>query len=335
MFNLEDAYTNITLDDIFSKVSEYELWKCYCSNFETLEKPFRSEFYNDNNPDCWLFKADNNKIKYKDFGTGECYSIIEYIQRKYNCNFKECITIMANDFKLAKSKIAINYETKLLNFEENIPRSKVRINILSQPFNFTDFTYWNKYKIPLTLLQEYNIYSCKNVHLIRDNRITTYNYTKQNPIYAYRFNNEETYSYKIYFPYSNDKKYKWLFSGRNSNIEGYDQLPPVDSLLIITKSLKDVLVYRLLGISAISLQGEANIISSNLFTELSTRFETIVCNYDEDKIGKESVEKMYKLYNLKYFFIENSKDISDYIETHTLQETEEMIKRKIEEIDEW
>lgn len=334
MFSLEDAYTNITLDDIFSKVSEYELWKYYCSNLDSIEKPFRSEFYNDNNPDCWIYKSSNNQLKYKDFGTGENYTIIGYIQRKYNCTFKECLTIISNDFKLSKSKIIVNKETKLLNFEENIPNNRVRIDILSQSFNHNDFCYWSRYKIPLELLQDYNIYSARQVHLIRKDKITIYNYTKQNPIYAYRFTNEEGYCYKIYFPYSPNKKYKWLFNGRNHNIEGISQLSLTGDLLIITKSLKDVLIYRLLGIDAISLQGEANILSPIMAEQLSKRFKTILVNLDEDKIGIESSNKMYELYSFKYYFIEDHKDISDYIEFHTIQQTKDMLKRKIGEVDE-
>lgn len=334
MFNLEDAYTNITLDDIFSKVSEYELWKYYCSNFEGLEKPFRSEFYNDNNPDCWIYKANNNRLKYKDFGTGENYGIIEYIQRKYNSTFKECITIISNDFKLAKSKILVNNETRLLNFEENIPRIKARIDILHQPFNFTDYSFWNQYKIPLTLLQEYDVFSCKQIYLIKKDKITTYNYTKTNPIYAYRFVNDGEYSYKIYFPYA-DKSYKWLNNCNDSIIQGFDQLPLIGDLLIITKSLKDVMCLRMLGYSAISLQGEHNNLPSELYNKISNRFNSIVSLYDNDTSGKLGAKKLLDNWNILPIFVPketNYKDISDYIQQYDLKKGKKLIDKLIWEI---
>jgi len=334
MFNLEDAYTNITLDDIYSKVSEYELWKYYCSNFEGLEKPFRSDLYNDNNPDCWIYKATNNRLKYKDFGTGDSYGIIEYIQNKYNCTFKECITIISNDFNLAKSKILVTNETKLLNFEENIPKDKARIDILSQSFNLTDFNYWNQYKIPLDLLQEYDVFSCKNVYLIKKEKIVTFTYTKNNPIYAYRFTNEGKYSYKIYFPYA-EKKFKWLFSGGSSkDIEGFDQLPLFGDKLILTKSLKDCIVYRILGYNAISLQGETNRLDQELVNKLLKRFDSIIINYDNDTEGIKNTIRLHNQYNFKYFYIDEFKDISDYIKGYGLEKTIELLKIKMEEIDE-
>lgn len=335
MFSLEDAYTNITLDDIFLKISEYELWKYYCPNFEKFEQPFKSVFYNDNNADCWIFKGNNNKLKYKDFGTGEHYTILEYIQRRYNCNFKECITIIANDFNLSRSKIIINNKTRLLNFEESVSRNKARIDILSQPFNFTDFTFWNKYKIPLDLLQKYNIYSCKSVYLIRDNRITTYNSTKNNPIYAYRFNDDEDYSYKIYFPCTSDIRYKWLFSGSSLNIEGYDQLSLTGDLLIITKSLKDVLCLRLMGYDSISLQSENNLLSESLYKELKKRFSIIISLYDNDFSGLKGAKYLYDIYKISSISIPkftNCKDISDFIEIYNLQIVNKWLRKKIKKI---
>lgn len=333
MFNLEDAYSNITLDDIYSKLSEYELWLRYCPNFKDFELPFLSEFYRDNNPDCRLFRTNNNQIKYIDFGNNrECLNIIQYIQKKYSCNFKECLTIISTDFNLHKSNIIVNKETRLLNFEESIPRVKTRIDILSQPFNLTDFNYWNRYKIPLSLLSEYNVFSCKYVYLIKQNKVTTFTYNKDNPIYAYRFTHEGEYYYKILFP-NGDKKFKWLYNGSNLILEGHDQLSLNGNILILGKSLKDCMCYRLLGYDAISLQGEANKLDSEVADKLLRRFDKIIVNYDSDDEGLRGSKRLNEQYGFKYFFIDNHKDLSDYIMNEGLDKAKEMIKMKIEEIE--
>jgi len=328
MFSLEDAYTNITLDDIYSKVSEYELWKYYCQNFESFDKSFTSEFYNDSNPDCRVFLANNNKLMYKDFGSGEVYSIINYIMRKYSCTFKECLTIIVNDFKLSNKKIVVDKHTKLLNFEESYKPSKVKIDIISQAFNLVDYEYWNSYKLPLNLVQSYDIYSCKFVHLLKGDKLTTYTSTKYNPIYAYRFVSDNKYVYKIYFPLA-AKKYKWLFNGKSTDIEGFDQLSLNGDLLILTKSLKDCMVYRLLGYDAISLQGENNKLEKELYNKLIKRFPKIVINYDNDDTGIAATEKLSTQYNLDYFYIDDFKDISDYIKNNSIEKTKEMLKLKL------
>ena len=112
MYNLQDALTNISIEDIMSKVSEYELWKYYCPNFETIDKSFKSELYKDNNPACRIY-YNNGKLLYKDFGTQQSYSVLEYIKTKYNCTYKECLNIINNDFKITKSNIITSKDFKL------------------------------------------------------------------------------------------------------------------------------------------------------------------------------------------------------------------------------
>lgn len=328
MFSLEDAYTNITLDDIYAKVTLYELWKYYCRNFESLDRPFLSEFYNDSNPDCRIFLASNNTLIYKDFGSNEIYDIVKYIMRKYMCNFKEVLTIISNDFNISKTKIRVNKETRLLNFEEKLQINRTGIDIVYQPFNLTDYSYWNGYKIPFTLLQKYNVFSCKYVYLTKTNKIITYTYNKNNPIYAYRFRGDSGYVYKIYFPLNSTNR--WLFNGKSTNIEGYDQLSISGKVLIITKSLKDCMVYNLLGYDAISLQGEHNKLGDGLFKELQERFEKIYINYDNDKTGIEASQRLSSLYNLKHYFIDEYKDISDYVKHKSIDEAKILVTKKLE-----
>lgn len=333
MYSLQDAPENITLDEIFSKVSEYELWKYYCTNFEELDKSFRSELYNDKNPSCRIFKTNLNKLQYKDFGTGNSYSIINYIQVKYLCSFKDCLNIISKDFNLTKSSIIIEKQTRLLTYDETIiNKPKARIDIISQPFNIVDFNYWDKYKISLELLDEYNVFSAKHVYLTKNDKITIFNYTKQKPIYAYRFCTDNEYSYKIYMPY-NDKKYKWLFSGGSQkDIEGIDQLSLNGDILILTKSLKDCISYRLCGYDAISLQGETNKLNSELVNRLLNRFNTIIVQYDNDPEGIKGSIRLNQQYGFKYFFINNAKDLSDYLVNNTIKDAKLMIDNKIKQL---
>lgn len=333
MYNLQEEHSNISLDDIFSRISEYELWSYYCPNFTKLDKSFLSELYDDKNPSCRIFIGNNNRLQYKDFGTGDTYTILDYIQRKYNCNFKECLNIIANDFSLKKTGITLNKTVKTFNVEEKLLiRPKSRIEILSQPFNITDFNYWNQYKIPFDLLNEYNVFSCKHVYLYKGDDMTVFTYTKQRPIYAYRFCSNNEYSYKIYMPY-NDKKYKWLFSGGSSkDIEGLDQLSLNGDTLILTKSLKDCMAYRLLGYDAISLQGEANKLEYDLVDKLLKRFDKIIVNYDNDTEGIKGSERFKSQYNFDYFFIDEYKDLSDYIMHKSLSEAKEMISNKLKQL---
>jgi len=158
----------------------------------------------------------------------------------------------------------------------------------------------------------------------------TFSYNKNSPCFAYRFENNGLYSYKIYWPLSKDKKFKWLFSGGTKNdIEGFSQLPLHGENLVLTKSLKDCICYNLIGIPAISLQGEANNLEQDLVEKLLKRFSNIIVNYDNDLEGVKGSERLNRQYGFKYFLIDEFKDLSDYIKNKSLEEAKTMIDNKI------
>lgn len=335
MFDLNDAYEEISLDDILNRVSEQELWRYYCRNFEELGKSFLSELYDDSRPSCRIFISPENKMLYKDFGTGDCYSWLQYIKAKYRCTTKEALNIVGNDFNITKRKVDV--EPRLI-LGDNIlnkvkKQSKATIEIVPQPWTIQDYEYWNQYKIPLTLLEEYEVFSAKYAYLHKGDKTTIFKYHKDNPIYGYRFTIFGNYNYKIYFPLNTQKGYRFLYDGSSGNIEGFDQLPLSGDYLILTKSLKDCICYRLLGLPAISLQGEANKLSQELVDKLLRRFNKIVINYDNDEQGKISTNKLVKQYGFDYFYIDDAKDLSDFIKINGLDKAKTMIYGKLKRED--
>lgn len=331
MFDLNDAYEEITLDDILAKVSEFDIWKYYCRNFEELGKSFLSELYDDTRPSCRIFISPENAILYKDFGTGECYNWLKYVKTKYNCTNTEAINIVANDFNISKRKIKLPPSIVLGDNALNKLKkaNKSSIEIIPQQWTIQDYDYWNQYHIPLNLLDDYNVYSCKFMYLHKGDKTTIFKYSKDNPIYAYRFESFGKYNYKVYFPLNTTKGYRFLYDGSSSNIEGYDNLPLFGEKLILTKSLKDCICYNLLGLPAISLQGEANKLSQDLVDKLLKRFDEIIINYDCDTQGVISTNKLREQYGFNHFYIDDTKDLSDYIKKNGLNKAKIMVHGKI------
>lgn len=338
--NFNEAKTPITSYDILRKVSEYDIFKRYCKNFMEIDVPFCSELRQDNNPSCRVFISNNNAILYKDFGTGECFNCFGYVSKKFYCNYFESLNIIANDFnighlntlELPDPKIIIGGEGNLQN-ELKTPKTKVKsiINITSQPFNATDYAYWSQFGISLEVLQDYDVFSAKNVYLFKGNKRYIWEYKKSNPCYAYRFTNDGHYNYKIYWPLE-EKHKKWLFSGSPLDIEGYDCLDLHGELLILTKSLKDVLCLRMMDINAVSLQGEHNKLDNETFHKLSKRFDRIVVMYDNDEPGQKGANYLVKTYNLKSVIIpieSGCKDISDYVKKFGLEEGKKLMDKLI------
>ena len=336
MYSFDDIY-KIDRKFILDRISEEDIFKRYCSNFVKIDKPFCSELRKDSNPSCNIYRSVNG-LRYKDFGDNTYCDCFNYIMLKYGCSYYESFNIVANDFNLTKnttfkalSPVLGSEVPKLI--ESGYKRIKTEIQVVSQPFTIHDYNYWSKYKIKLELLQEYNVVSAKYVIISKLQKKVILEYSNTNPIYVYKFVNNGEISYKVYRPL--EAKYKWSFNGTKHDIEGYDQLRLNGDVLILTKALKDVMVYRLLGYDAISLQGEANKLEFEVYNKLKQRFNTIVVNYDNDETGIKCAEKIAKDYNLKCFFIDKRtkcKDLSDYISKYGKLKTRKMLKQKINEV---
>ncbi len=330
MFNFDNA-TIISSDYILSKISEADIFKRYCKNFEVINKPFCSEFRVDNNPSCNIYRSDKG-LRYKDFGDGSYYDCFNYIIAKYGCKYFEALNIVSNDFNLANTSDLNNYlpiisDNIPLNRESVYIRLKTQIQVISQPFTISDYNYWSKYHINLELLKEYNVFSAKYVIISKPKGRIIIEYANSNPTYAYKFTGETGVSYKIYRPY--EAKYKWTFNGTKDDIEGYDQLNLHGKLLIITKSLKDVMCLRALGYNSISLQGEANKLSNDIYKKLLKRFDKIVIFYDQDVVGNYNSDRISKDYDIDKIVIPQeylTKDISDFIKEFGIKKAKELIK---------
>jgi hypothetical protein len=335
MFEASDVSPIISIDEIYSHISEYDIFKRYCPHFKEIDKPFLSEFYNDKNAACRIYQSKSNRLYYKDYGNGDNFGCFEYIMFKYSCSFKEAINIVANDFNLFRG-IATS-STILLGKEKEIkvvkPRFKSSITIHTRNWDLIDYEYWGKYGIDFGLLESYDVFPVKYVYLHKQDKTIVFNHYKANPIYAYRFTNDGKYSYKIYKPLSPDKKYKWLFSGGvKDNIEGFDQLPLHGDILILNKSLKDVMCTHLCGYPSISLQGEANILEQELVNKLLKRFNKIIVLYDNDSQGLKSAKVISDKYGFKSIIIPleyNSKDLSDLVVKIGLKEAKNVLNKLI------
>lgn len=109
-----------------------------------------------------------------------------------------------------------------------------------------------------------------------------------------------------------------------NNIQGYEQLPDTGDLLIITKSLKDVMTLYSLGYTAVSANSENTIIPQQIMKDLNNRFNKILIFYDNDVSGKKGAHLMSETYGASTVEIPmsyKSKDISDFIKDYGKEKT--------------
>jgi hypothetical protein len=327
----EDSY--ITKDFVLSRLSDQQIIEYYLNTKLQYSNLISSPFREDRNPSFGI-KYNGDKFIAKDFSTNETFDCFSIVQKLYGCNFQEALKIISNDFKLMD--ISTNATRMLFNSSDSI-KSSIKKNIITiekQEYTLTDRNYWSNYHIDTETLKLFNVHSCKYVWL---NGSLCRIYNHKNPVYAYEFHQ----SYKIYCPLTQNKKTKWLFSGSQNDIEGYDYfmtkclLDPIkkftsENILIITKSLKDVMCLYKLGYQSISLQGEMNSLSNKIYEEVKQRgIEHIYSLYDNDKGGKQGTAHLTSQYSdIIPLFIPDqygTKDLSDFIRVYGLNDAQMLI----------
>lgn len=320
----------ITKEEILNKISEVDIVEYYLNIKLKYNTVICSPFREDKNP-SFSFKINNDlSVLARDWGTGDNYDAFSIVQQLYNCNFTECLNIISSDFGIRREGIPFDKKLLLNNPDELktkylIDKQKSIITIEPQAFTKTDIDYWSRYHISLKTLVKFDVFSCKFVWY-NGNLLRTY--SKINPVYAYKFTKFKQYSYKVYSPLTDNKKYKWLFNGSKDDLEGFDQLPLIGDILVVTKSLKDVMVLYELGIPAISLQGEVNKFEYDIYVKLAKRFNKLYVLYDNDDTGIRSSNRIVEDFNIKQIFIpkdSNCKDIAEYIECYGIEESKKLM----------
>ena len=314
-------------DVILSKISEYDIFKHYCTNFIELNKKFCSELREDKKPSVSIVNYNGNLL-YKDFArTDHTFNCFSYVQYKYNVTFTEALTIVDTDFnlglsckdnakKFTKGFIAQTYGVKIENKKVTI------IKIKSRNWSKKDAEFWKPYGISKKIL---TIFAVKPIeyYWINENRFKCNSIT-----YAFRFGNK----FKIYAPYENDKKW---FSNTNKNIiQGYNQLCESGDILYITSSLKDVMCLRVLDLPAVAFQSEMQMPDEIQMQMLQNRFKRIVLFYDNDfesieNPGQAMAKKITDKFKITNLYIPRKwscKDLSDAIAVHGLEKTKLWLK---------
>ncbi len=295
-------------EKIFEKLDEIDIFSHYIDEFEEIGKAFCSEVREDNNPSCAVHIIDDLTF-YKDFATGEVFNSISYVARKYGTTYNEAIEIIYNDLILGvdSPKEAIKKRPKLSS-ERKI------ISIQSRLWNNTsDKEYWSPYHLTIPTLNYFNVIP---INLFK---IGSKVLKGKHPMYAFKFDRGV---YKILKPYDD---FKWITNAGTQYYQGYDQLPWVGEHLIITSSMKDVMVLYVLGYSAIAPQSETQKIDHDFLRTLKHRFNNISLLFDNDDTGVKFSRIHYEEHGIPYSFIEGYKDPSEFIKNEGYQKTKEYI----------
>ena len=325
-------YHGISRERILELVSEKGIFTFYLGHDYEENIPFKSPLREkDVNPSFNIYTNDYNILMFTDFGTGisgDVFKFVEILPKhrgQLSGLWQTCCKINY-DMRLGIGEASDSYAPIKYNKAPAPVKDRVRLQIRSQDMSDFDLAYWDQYGITKETLLKYAVFSTEKVFR---NGVEKWKYSKNNPIYTYYF--ADTNKIKIYFPLEiKERKWKQSYSTEET-IQGLTQLPENGELLIITKSLKDVMSLYELGFSAVAPLSEGQIITEKNIDKLKKRFKTIVVLYDNDDAGKNGSGAMKRLYGFDTIFMKSAKDVSDCIKKIGKNETKVELLKIIED----
>lgn len=296
----------ITKEDIFKVVPQSDIYSHYIG--ETMETGYKinSPLRDDNIPSFAIFyhKTDKDVLMFYDFATKHCGDSIIFVCMLFGIGYKEALFKIAFDFGLTNVEITAE-RRQVINATRLIEKEQVRIGINKRPWKKHDAEFWKSFGITKATLNKYNVVPIKYVYFNGNASIV------DSHAYAYLEFKDGEVTYKIYQPYN--KKYKWINNANYTVHQGYSKLPKKGELLIITKSLKDVMAIRdTLRVPAIGLQSESVMMKDSVMDEYKSRFEHVVCLFDNDKAGIALSIDFSERYGVPHFFMPVLPGVTDY-----------------------
>lgn len=314
----------LSKDFILSKINQESIMKYYTGNDVTSKKLVTSCLRNDNHVTVGFYKSKSGILYMHDFATNEHLDCWNVVMKLYNVSYYEALKIIARDFGLIDN----SYESKksVPMFVESLKKtesSKIQVEI--KDFTNDELQWWKSFGISKKLLKKYQIYSIKHVFLNGELKFIS---SEKNPIYGYYFGKDKNglEKWKIYFPMR--KEFRFLNNLSKKVLQGYHQLPKTGDLLVITKSMKDVVAMYGFGIAAVSPNSETLFIDNKKLDEFKQRFKHILVLYDNDKPGLHNMWLIRKEHpELNYFYlpIYLDKDFTDSIKLVGVENMKEYV----------
>jgi len=327
----------LTFDSLLKKVEPYQIFAYYIGKDIKLNKVLQSPLRKDKKPSFSIHISRTGYMYYNDWATGDWGGAIQFVMKLLNLSDMYSAAAQINsdmNAGLLDDRMDTNGNIEYKGFKTHFKQEEIEkiakntasdVKISVRRWEKNDLKYWASFGITERILTYYNVFPCQRVFL---NKMVIYvnNPRVFKPAYAYAFYKDSEYTYKIYQPMNPD--YKWTSNVDFSVLQGWDQMPETHKVLILTKSLKDVMTLRSLGIPALATQGELMGVKPHIYQQLKERFKEIYLLFDFDYGGVKGTQKLRKLIpELKFFFIQNLshrtdgfKDISDFRVEHTSKE---------------
>ncbi len=313
----------ITKDFILSKVNQESIMQHYTGLDVNSKKLMLSPFRVDNHFTVSFYKSKSDILYLHDFATNEHINCFQAVMKKFGVNFYEALNIIAKDFGLIEGENDIKIKPLSVQPLKETESSRLQVQIKS--YTNKELEWWKQFGISVKTLKKFHVFSIEHVFLNGELKFTS---SEQCPIYGYYFGKDKNSveKWKIYFPLK--ENYRFLNNLSKKVLQGYHQLPKTGDLLVITKSMKDLMAMYEFGISAVSPNSETLFIDDKKLEEFKKRFKHILVLYDQDRPGKHNMWLIRKQYpELNYYFMPwyLAKDFTDSIKMVGVENMKEYV----------
>ena len=313
----------ITKDFILSKVNQESIMQHYTGLDVNSKKLMLSPFRVDNHFTVSFYKSKSDILYLHDFATNEHINCFQAVMKKFECNYYEALNIIAKDFNLIEGEN--NVKVKPLSVHPLKETKSAKIQVQVKNYSNKELEWWKQFGISVKTLKKFHVFSIENVFLNGELKFTS---SEQCPVYGYYFGKDKNgiEKWKIYFPLK--ENYRFLNNLSKKVLQGYHQLPKTGDLLVITKSMKDLMAMYEFGISAVSPNSETLFIDDKKLEEFKKRFKHILVIYDNDRPGLHNMWLIRKEHpELNYFYIPwyLAKDFTDSIKLVGIENMKEYV----------
>lgn len=311
----------LTFERLKIWLTDPQIYEFYLGDFQ-LNGKYNAPYRDDPNASLQLKKSEEGVLYWRDYGKPYEFQkgsdAVALVEHMFDCSREEAIQIIWKE---------------MIASDDVIPRVVVRPDTAKLPLKpfyremqDWEYEYWGEHGISKDTLRLFNVHALTGLYKL-DRLI--WKSESGNPAYIYVFGRDK---FKCYRPLDTTG-HKFLGYNNSDVIEGWSQIPEKGDLLIVTKSMKDVMVLYEAGFVSCSPTSENSFRTIvNRAEELNKRFKKIIIFYDNDLPGITASEKLSSLTGWESIMIpveEGIKDVSDWVRRDGYDKLNKFLKFKI------
>ena len=290
----------------------------------------RSPLAQENTPSFFLFYQQGEqggRYFFKDFSSGrggDCYLMVQVLYRYKNKALAiDHVFGAYQDYLNNTNRTWQPQNNNAILYKEGAEARYHVSDIELRRWNRDDKGYWTKYCITSALLEHHNVAAVKRVIMKKLTKDGVKQFNIERPL-LYGYYNRNGEPVQVYQPGS---KFKFL-NLRGNHIHVVDQLTGADNILI-TKSLKDLIAFKVLGVQnydVIAGMSETSVIPKDAYvTHVKARQKKCTL-MDNDRAGKHAGNLYKEAYGIDPLPIDlPKKDLTDSIEAVGLDNMKSLI----------